>query len=130
MVCCSVLVIVCLAGLLRFRQEKNPLKLWVPPDSDFVRDTEWLTSTFKEGQRIESIIFTADDILEPQALFQLNEITKRIMNAQTNSTPKISWTDICFKYDFYFIFLNSLIYRFVKIYFQSQSSYYLWYHWT
>ncbi|XP_001601232.1 NPC intracellular cholesterol transporter 1 [Nasonia vitripennis] len=97
MICCSVLVILCLAGLLRFRQEKNPLKLWVPPDSDFVRDTEWLTSTFKEGQRIERMIFAADDILEPQALLKLNEITLRVFNAQTQTIPKTSWTDICFK---------------------------------
>lgn len=101
MICCSVLIIMCLGGLLRFRQEKNPLKLWVPPDSDFVRDTEWLTSTFKEGQRIENMIFMADDVLEPLALYKLNEITKRIFNAQTNSVPKISWTDICFKYEIY-----------------------------
>lgn len=97
MICCSVLVILCLAGLLRFRQEKNPLKLWVPPDSDFVRDTEWLTTTFKEGQRIERMIFAADNIFEPRALLSLNEITMRIFNAQTETLPKTSWTDVCFK---------------------------------
>lgn len=73
------------------------MKLWVPPDSDFIRDTEWLISTFKEGQKIETLIFTADDILEPEALYQLNEITKRIFSAQTNGSSKISWTDVCFK---------------------------------
>lgn len=97
MICCSILVLLCLGGLFRFRQEKNPLKLWVPPDSDFIRDTEWLTSTFKVGQKIETIMFTADDILEPEALYQLNEVTKRIFNAQTNGISKVSWTDVCFK---------------------------------
>ncbi|XP_011500202.1 PREDICTED: patched domain-containing protein 3-like [Ceratosolen solmsi marchali] len=97
MTCCSVLVILCLGGLFRFRQEKNPLKLWVPVDSDFVQDTEWLISTFKEGQRIENMIFVADDILESEALVRLNEITKQIFNVQTNSKPNISWMDVCFK---------------------------------
>ena len=104
MIVCSVLVVMCLAGLLRFKQERNPLKLWVPPDSDFVRDTEWLTTTFKEGQRIENIIFSADDILEPEALVELNEITKRIFNAQTKTEPKITWTDVCLKYNILLFF--------------------------
>lgn len=97
MISCSIVILLCLAGLLRFRQEKNPLKLWVPPDSDFVRDTEWLTSTFKEGQKIETMIFAADDILEADALYRLNDITLRIFNAQTNKEPKLAWTDVCFK---------------------------------
>ncbi|XP_015599498.1 NPC1-like intracellular cholesterol transporter 1 isoform X2 [Cephus cinctus] len=94
---CSIVVLLCLGGLFRFRQEKNPLKLWVPPDSDFVRDTEWLMSHFSEGQRIQSIIMTGDNVLEPEALVQLNEITKRVIDAQTHATPKITWTDVCLK---------------------------------
>ncbi|XP_058809233.1 NPC intracellular cholesterol transporter 1-like isoform X2 [Phymastichus coffea] len=97
MIGCSIVILLCLGGLLKFRQEKNPLKLWVPPDSDFVRDTEWLTSTFKEGQKIESMIFAADDIFEPDALYRLNEITLRIFNAQTYKEPIVTWTDVCFK---------------------------------
>ncbi|KAJ8669003.1 hypothetical protein QAD02_000262 [Eretmocerus hayati] len=97
-IACSLIVIfMCLGGIFRFRQEKDPLKLWVPPESDFIRDTEWLMTTFKEGQKIETMIFTADDILQPQALVQLNEITKRVFNAQSNDVDKITWTDVCFK---------------------------------
>ena len=58
-------------GLYRFRQEKNPLKLWVPPDSDFIRDTEWLMSQFGEAQRVETIIMTGDDVLNSQALYEV-----------------------------------------------------------
>ncbi|XP_014213139.1 protein patched homolog 2-like [Copidosoma floridanum] len=94
---CSILVVLCIGGALRFRQEKNPLKLWVPPDSDFIRDTEWLMSTFQEGVKIESFIFTADDVLEPRALLRLNEITARLIDAQSQNSPKIAWTDVCFK---------------------------------
>lgn len=93
----SLLVLLCLAGFFRFYQEKNPLKLWVPPDSDFVKDTEFLLSRFKDGQRVETIIFTADDILEPHVLYELNEITKRVMLVQTRREPILYWTDICFK---------------------------------
>lgn len=94
MICTAIMVLGCVAGLFRFRQEKNPLKLWVPPDSDFIRDTEWLMSTFKEGQKIETLLLKANDVLEPEILYRLNEITKRVFDAQFN---KIAWTDVCFK---------------------------------
>lgn len=94
---CSFVVLICLSGLYKFRQEKNPLKLWVPPDSDFVKDTEWLMSNFAEGQRLETAIFTADDVLQADALYQFNEITKRIIRLQSLDEPKRYWTDVCFK---------------------------------
>ncbi|XP_024875784.1 NPC intracellular cholesterol transporter 1-like isoform X1 [Temnothorax curvispinosus] len=92
---CLVVVLVCLLGLLRFRQEKNPLRLWVPPDSDFVRSTEWLMSHYSEALRIETFILTGDNLLEQQTLIKLNEITKQMM---TTRTPEnISWTDVCMR---------------------------------
>ncbi|XP_057324221.1 NPC1-like intracellular cholesterol transporter 1 [Microplitis mediator] len=94
---CSIVVLLCIGGLYRFRQEKNPLKLWVPPDSDFVKDTEWLMERFGEGQRVETVIMTADDVLQPHVLFEMNEIIKRIMSMETDSQPKLYWTDVCFK---------------------------------
>lgn len=91
-----VAVACCTIGFYKFRQERNPLKLWVPPDSDFIRDTEWLMSKFGEAQRQETIILTGDDVLTPDALYELNEITTRIIGAQS-SHPQIAWTDVCFK---------------------------------
>lgn len=67
----TLVVLLCLAGLLNFRQEKNPLKLWVPPDSDFLHDTEWLMKTFGEGMRVESLMITGDNVLEPSALLKV-----------------------------------------------------------
>ncbi|XP_011304845.1 patched domain-containing protein 3 [Fopius arisanus] len=93
----TIIVLLCLSGLYRFRQEKNPLKLWVPPDSDFVRDTEWLLGNFDEGQRTETMILTADNVLDPFVLYELNEITKRIISLQTSKKPVLAWTDVCFK---------------------------------
>lgn len=69
---CSVIMLSCILGLLRFQQEKNPLKLWVPPNSDFVSDTEWLMSHFKEGLRMETFILTGGNVLEQQALIKVN----------------------------------------------------------
>jgi len=68
---CLVVVLVCVLGLLRFRQEKNPIKLWVPPDSDFVAATEWLMSHSLETLRIQTFILTGDNVLEQQTLVKV-----------------------------------------------------------
>ncbi|XP_066584061.1 patched domain-containing protein 3-like [Prorops nasuta] len=92
-----LVILICLSGLFFFRQEKNPLKLWIPPDSDFVRDTEWLLSQFGEGARLENMIFMGQDILEPDALVKLNELTQKIVSLETNTEPKVKWSDVCLK---------------------------------
>ncbi|KAL0109067.1 hypothetical protein PUN28_014278 [Cardiocondyla obscurior] len=93
---CLAVVLVCVLGLLRFRQEKNPIKLWVPPDSDFVIATEWLMTHYLEALRIQTFILTGDNVLEQQALIRLNEITKQMISTQTPA-ENISWTDVCMK---------------------------------
>lgn len=91
----TVIVLVSLSGLYSFRQEKNPMKLWVPQDSDFVHDTEWMIDQFGQGLRLENMILTADNVLEPGVLVTLNEITKEVISIQTSD--HIAWTDVCFK---------------------------------
>ncbi|CAL7945885.1 unnamed protein product [Xylocopa violacea] len=91
----TVIVLISLSGLYFFRQEKNPVRLWVPQDSDFVRDTDWMFEQLGQGLRIEHMILTADNVLEPKALAKLNDITKQIISVQT--ADHIAWTDVCFK---------------------------------
>ncbi|XP_046825496.1 patched domain-containing protein 3-like isoform X1 [Vespa crabro] len=95
----SVMIILfCLGGLYWFRQEKSPLKLWIPPNSDFVHDTEWFLSNFGEGQRVQNIILTGNDVLQPEVLVKLNEITKQVILTEVpGKRTFISWTDVCLK---------------------------------
>nr|CAD7575021.1 unnamed protein product [Timema californicum] len=67
---CVVLSLVSSLGLLRFYQEKHPLKLWIPPNSDFSHDTEWLITQFGEGIRTQAVLVTAPDVLTPHVLQQ------------------------------------------------------------
>lgn len=67
-----MIILFCLGGLYWFRQEKSPLKLWIPPNSDFVHDTEWFLSNFGEGQRQQNIILTGDDVLQPEVLVKVH----------------------------------------------------------
>ncbi|KAK2582155.1 hypothetical protein KPH14_004514 [Odynerus spinipes] len=93
-----MIILLCLGGLYWFRQEKNPLKLWVPPNSDFVHDTEWFLSGFEEGQRVQTMILTGEDVLQPEILSKLNEITKLVLSTTVPGRhTDITWTDVCLK---------------------------------
>ncbi|XP_044763216.1 protein patched homolog 1-like [Coccinella septempunctata] len=92
---CWVLVIACSLGGLRFYQEKNPMKLWVPPDSQFAKDSEWLMKTLELGFRQELIILTAPNVLVPEVINELLEIHERVGKIKTPGN--ITWDDICFK---------------------------------
>lgn len=65
---CWIIVLLSGLGFLRFRQEKDPLKLWVPPDSTFVEDTQWLKNTFQRGFSEEIVAIVADDVLTPATI--------------------------------------------------------------
>lgn len=63
-----LLTLICSSGYFKFHSEKNPLKLWIPPESKFLRDTEWLMKSFEEGFRLQSVLITAPDVLQPHIL--------------------------------------------------------------
>ena len=62
---CWFFVFLSALGFLRFHQEKNPIKLWVPPNSQFVEDTDWLMQKFELGYRPQVVQIVADDVLLP-----------------------------------------------------------------
>lgn len=85
-------------GLIRFHIEKNPMNLWVPPDSDFYHDTNWYIKTFGTGLRLQNIIFTANDVLHPDVLIEINDITEKISALNVKyENQSISLTDLCYK---------------------------------
>lgn len=92
---CWTFVIMASLGFLRFRQEKNPMKLWVPSNSEFVHDADWLMRTFQRGFRPEVAIIEAEDVLTPDVLQKVALLEEKVANSRT--TTGISWKDICFK---------------------------------
>lgn len=68
---CWGFVLLSAFGFLRFHQEKNPMKLWVPPYTTFVEDSNWLMSRLQNGFRTEVALITADDVLTPQVLLEV-----------------------------------------------------------
>lgn len=96
----TILVVITLSlGFLRFHNEKNPLKLWIPINSKFIRDTEWLMESFEEGAREQMVLITAPDVLDARVLEKLayinDEVTK--LSAVLKNGTTVDWNDICFK---------------------------------
>ncbi|KAL1497076.1 hypothetical protein ABEB36_008097 [Hypothenemus hampei] len=90
-----IAVAICALGLVRFRMEKNPLKLWVPPGTTFIRDSEWLMSTFQRGFSDEAVSIVADDVLTPETVQMLGKIHMQIMTSKTPNN--VTMKDVCFK---------------------------------
>lgn len=100
LVCCAFVVLSAF-GFFRFRTEKDPLKLWIPQDSKFLKDTEWLVSTLKEGVRVEHSLITAPNVLHPDVLSRLLDISEAVfsMEAPLDDPSKgtVKYSDICLK---------------------------------
>lgn len=95
---CWLLVALSSLGSLNFYQEKHPLKLWIPADSDFIKETDYLVNTFKTGYRPQYVIATAPNVLEPAVLAELAKINRDVDNAKGLLNDKeYSWSDVCFK---------------------------------
>ncbi|XP_039299028.1 NPC intracellular cholesterol transporter 1 homolog 1b [Nilaparvata lugens] len=88
------LAMLCCLGLLKFRQEKHPMKLWIPPESDFARDTDWIMAEFREGYRVQSLLVTAPNVLEPYVLHKVLKMRNRIYASQLDNT---TFEDVCFR---------------------------------
>ncbi|XP_069693275.1 patched domain-containing protein 3-like isoform X2 [Periplaneta americana] len=91
---CFGLVALSSLGILRFHHEKHPVKLWIPRTSDFIHDTDWLMTQYREGYRIQSILVTAPNVLTPEVLQKLEEIQEKVKGINANG---VTWEDLCFR---------------------------------
>lgn len=85
-------------GLFRFHIEKNPMNLWVPPESDFYYDTNWYIDTFGTGFRLQKVIITSDNVLDPKVLSAINNITRRVNEIQIKYNDQVyTMKELCYK---------------------------------
>jgi len=92
---CLLIPALCSIGLLSFKEESNPYKLWIPQDSDYIKDHEWLWENYPPEIRFNSIILTAENVLTPKIFNKLYELHNRVVQAQSEDGK--SWEDVCYK---------------------------------
>ncbi|KPJ02850.1 Patched domain-containing protein 3 [Papilio xuthus] len=91
-------VIISCFGLLRFHIEKNPFRLWVPPDSDFFIDTNWFIDKFGTSFRFQKILIKSDNVLEPEVFKTMNTITNEIDSLTiTYKSRNYTIKDFCYE---------------------------------
>lgn len=57
---CWLVVALCCLGFTQFDNERDPLKLWIPQNSEFLRNTKWIIEKFKEGTRVQRFVLDID----------------------------------------------------------------------
>ncbi|XP_046631548.1 uncharacterized protein LOC124311207 [Daphnia pulicaria] len=90
-----VIAATCSIGLLNFTAENRPTKLWIPQDSGFVHNSEWLQEHFPNEIRIQSWVLVDDDVLRPATFLWMLELHDNI--SELASTNGYKWKDVCFK---------------------------------
>ena len=63
-------------GLIFIRAENNAIKLWIPQQSDFTKNYQWLYENYPPEFRQHSIIIHGDDVLTPEAIQKVSELYK------------------------------------------------------
>lgn len=92
-----VFVLLSSIGLLKFYTEKDPMKLWVPPDSSFIQDTDWYIDKFGTVLRVQKVLLVSENILEPNNLMKMYNITHKVNSLQVNyNNTNVSLSDLCY----------------------------------
>mgnify|MGYP007092094638 CR=1 FL=1 len=95
-----LVVLICCIGFFNFKQERDPLKLWVPKNSKFLLDTKFIINQFGEGLRTQNVLLvSAENVLTPEIMVKLGIINKEIndIRASDEKGEKIDFQDICLK---------------------------------
>lgn len=87
-------------GWLRFEVERDPVKLWVSPDSDAAQEKAYFDDNFGPFYRIEQVFLVNDSLPEASVLSEETltwwfGIEERISSRQTESSG-LSFDDVCF----------------------------------
>jgi Niemann-Pick C1 protein len=92
-------VAICSLGFINFYQERDPLKLWVPDNSQFLINTKFIMEKFGEGIRTQNVLIVADDVLRPEIMKKLDIISKEISNIKAvgENNEEVTLDNSCFQ---------------------------------
>ena len=65
---CFVIAGLSAIGLLEYRTENNAFKLWIPDNSEFLENYNFLQEKFPPDTRFNNFIVAADNVLTPDVI--------------------------------------------------------------
>ena len=82
-------------GLLRFNAENEGIKLWIPEDSDFRQNNDWLFENFPRSARFGSLILVADDVLTPAVIQSMYAVSRAVAGIRNKNND--TWESMCLR---------------------------------
>eukprot|EP00092_Neocalanus_flemingeri_P040503 GFUD01044108.1.p1 GENE.GFUD01044108.1~~GFUD01044108.1.p1 ORF type:complete len:1044 (-),score=198.42 GFUD01044108.1:97-3228(-) len=89
-----IVTIVCGLGLIGFYEESDMTALWVPKGSKLRNNVEWVQQNFPQQLRFNQVIFKADNVLTPEVLQEMFNLTVRMREVTHDNQ---TWQDVCFR---------------------------------
>ena len=94
--CCFLATGLALIGMIRYRTENNAFKLWIPDNSDFVKNFEWLEENSPPDIRFNSLILASEgNILTPTVLLHMVRLHSKVESLRS-SPSSLSWEEVCY----------------------------------
>ncbi len=94
---CLILSGLCGIGLINYTEENNAFRLWIPEESEFVKNYEWLQKNYPPDARYSNIIITSigdkenvltADVLQMVSILDTGGAIKRYGRFPVKSLPK------------------------------------------
>jgi hypothetical protein len=63
-------------GLLYWKEEVRPEKLWIPDNSDFAKDSLWVEKNIPNEFRFEVAMLVGPNVLSKEGLLEVNTPSK------------------------------------------------------
>ena len=85
-----------LIGMINYRTENNAFKLWIPDNSDFVKNFQWLEENSPPDIRFNSLIVsTEENILTPAVLLHMWRVHDQVEGLRTDPSG-LTWQSVCY----------------------------------
>jgi len=91
-VTCLVLTALGGIGWINFRLEHKANKLWIPENSSFNLQKDWLDANFPTKNRLQMVLIKSDNILTPESLQKMFQLHQSISSI---SVQNKTFQDIC-----------------------------------
>ncbi|XP_069941812.1 NPC intracellular cholesterol transporter 1-like [Cherax quadricarinatus] len=96
---CLLFTCVACMGFFNFHQEHRPERLWIPQNSDYIRTLDWQAENFPQDQRMEFIMYQADNVLTADYVREMYRIHQLVSSLVVTDAHGNNYTqkDLCFR---------------------------------
>ncbi|XP_045592729.1 patched domain-containing protein 3 isoform X2 [Procambarus clarkii] len=96
---CLVFTGVACVGFFNFHQEHRPERLWIPQNSDYVRTLDWQAENFPQDQRMELILYEAENVLTADYVREMYRVHQQVTSIVVSNAQGINYSqdDLCFR---------------------------------